>query len=257
MQRLLIPAALLANTVALPACVFVPTVPTTASIDKVTLVVPLPEGTSATAASSAGTPWHRARLILSNEDGRNGDLVQNLTGVKGGLKAKAPLRGLPPGTGYHMAIELIQDMPDGNERIVARGLLGDDAPIKLNIGPNAVRMPVQPTFTGGLLSLQPIVIEPKSKSKSSTKITFGSGTDEDEDEDANDTSSSSTKSDDVGDVLVNLIAAAAVNALLGEGKDKKPAATSTKSKTTTTPGSTKTKTDTPDIWSALGPAASH
>lgn len=156
-------ATTLAATLFLSGCVIVPTgtatTPRKASLDKVMLAMALPEGTDLK-SYRGGTPWNRARLTVSRLDNGAPDLVQPLEGVKGGLKAKAPLRNLDPGAPYRMDIDLIYDEPGGLERIVARGVMGatEDEAVELKAGSNAIEIPVMPTVKGDKVALEPLVV---------------------------------------------------------------------------------------------------
>lgn len=162
-------------------CVLTPgsLVPTTASLDNVVVAVALPEGTDI--KSYKGTvAWHRARLTVSRLDGGAADIVQPLEAVKGGLNAKAPLRGLDPNAPYRLDLELIQESDSGLESVVARGALGtDDAkPVKFKAGTNSAKIPVIATAKNALIKLEPTVLKKEKSSSSSTSIF-----DEDEEDD--------------------------------------------------------------------------
>lgn len=170
-----ITAAMLAAALLTTGCVIVPTgtagVPRKASLDKVMLQMALPKGTDLD-DYRGGTPWNRARLTVSRLDNGAPDLVQPLEGVKGGLKAKAPLKNLDPGAPYRLDIELIYDEPGGLERVVARGAMGNDEDdaVELKAGSNQVKIPVAPTVKGDSVALEPLVVKKRSS-------------DDDEDED--------------------------------------------------------------------------
>lgn len=150
----------------LSGCVIVPTSAAAlgkASLDKVVVAVALPKGTDLK-TYSGGSPWSRARLTVSRLDGAGSDLVQPLEGVKGGLKAKAPLKDLDPKAPYRMDIELIYEEPSGIERVVARGAMGTDEaePVMLKAGSNTLQIPVAPTVKGDKIALEPLVIKKKT-----------------------------------------------------------------------------------------------
>lgn len=176
----------------LTGCVLVPSgaaLPGKASLDKVVVAVALPKGTDLK-TYSGGSPWSRARLTVSRLDGGGVDLVQPLEGVKGGLKAKAPLRDLDPKAPYRMDIELIYEEPSGIERVVARGAMGTDEaePVMLKAGSNTLQIPVAPTAKGDKIALAPLVIKKKTSTDKDDeddnglpfKLGFGS---DDEDDD--------------------------------------------------------------------------
>lgn len=162
-----ITATMLAAALFTTGCVIVPTgtasTPRKASLDKVMLAMALPEGTDLD-TYRGGTPWNRARLTVSRLDKGAPDLVQPLEGVKGGLKAKAPLRNLDPGAPYRVDIELIYDEPSGLERVVARGAMGtdEDDAVELKPGPNRIKIPVAPTVKGDKVALAPLVVKKSS-----------------------------------------------------------------------------------------------
>lgn len=162
-------AAMLAGALLMTGCVIVPTgaatTPRKASLDKVMIAMALPEDTDLD-TYRGGTPWNRARLTVSRLDNGAPDLVQPLEGVKGGLKAKAPLKNLDPGAPYRIDIELIYDEPGGLERVVARGAMGtdDDDAVELKPGSNALEIPVGPTVKGDKVALAPLVVKKSSRS---------------------------------------------------------------------------------------------
>jgi len=150
----------------LSGCVIIPTSAAAlgkASLDKVVVAVALPKGTDLK-TYRGGSPWSRARLTVSRLDGAGSDLVQPLEGVKGGLRAKAPLRDLDPKAPYRMDIELIYEEPSGIERVVARGAMGTDEaePVMLKAGSNTLQIPVAPTVKGDKIALEPLVIKKKT-----------------------------------------------------------------------------------------------
>lgn len=179
-------AAMLAAALFTSGCVIVPTgaatTPRKASLDKVMLQMALPEGTDLD-SYRGGTPWNRARLTVSRLDNGAPDLVQPLEGVKGGLKAKAPLKNLDPGAPYRMDIELIYDEPGGLERVVARGAMGEteDDAVELKAGSNAIKIPVMPTVKGDKVALEPLVVRKSTRrdDDDDTTIRFGDRTDGD------------------------------------------------------------------------------
>lgn len=162
-------AAMLASALLTTGCVIVPTgaatTPRKASLDKVMIAMALPEDTDLD-TYRGGTPWNRARLTVSRLDNGAPDLVQPLEGVKGGLKAKAPLKNLDPGAPYRIDIELIYDEPGGLERVVARGAMGtdEDDAVELKPGSNALEIPVGPTVKGDKVALAPLVVKKSSRS---------------------------------------------------------------------------------------------
>jgi hypothetical protein len=227
-------AAMLAVATLATGCVIVPTGSTSAvgrkaSLDKVMLAMALPEDTDL-ATYRGGTPWNRARLTVSRLDGGAPDLVQPLEGVKGGLKAKAPLKNLDPGAPYRMDIELIYDEPGGLERVVARGVAGEDEDnaVELKPGTNSLEIPVGPTVKGDRVALEPLVVKKSSSGDDDDDFSFkfGSGT------------SASTGSDDTtvvgetseADVLatvIGVVGAAVIAGMLDdddEDDEKKPVA---------------------------------
>lgn len=228
-----ITAAMLAAALFTTGCVIVPTgtagVPRKASLDKVMLQMALPKGTDLE-DYRGGTPWNRARLTVSRLDNGAPDLVQPLEGVKGGLKAKAPLKNLDPGAPYRLDIELIYDEPGGLERVVARGAMGtdEDDAVEFKPGSNQVKLPVAPTVKGDSVALEPLVVKKRAGDD-----------DEDEDDDFFDfplgIGERSSGSDDTtvvgesdGDVLatvIGVVGAAVIAGLLKDDEDdeKRPA----------------------------------
>jgi hypothetical protein len=178
----------------LSGCVIVPTSAAAlgkASLDRVVVAIALPKGTDLK-TYRGGSPWSRARLTVSRLDGGGSDLVQPLEGVKGGLRAKAPLRDLDPKAPYRMDIELIYEEPSGIERVVARGAMGTDEaePVMLKAGSNTLQIPVAPTVKGDKIALEPLVIKKKTstdkddedESDSPFKLGFGGDTTDDDDD---------------------------------------------------------------------------
>lgn len=213
MRRLLTAAALVASF-ALPGCVIVPTGttgPRMASLDKVMVAVALPTGTDL-ASYRGGTPWNRARLTVTRLDGAAPDLVQALEGVKGGLKAKAPLNNLDPSAPYRMDLELIYDEPSGLERVVARGALGtdDEDAVALKPGSNALKIPVAATVTGDRIALEPLVTKKATSTRGGSSRATSIFSDDD----------TTVVGEDAGDKAIAAVVGAIVSGLLGGGDDE-------------------------------------
>lgn len=219
-------AAMLATALFTSGCVIVPSgasVPRKASLDKVMLAMALPKGTDLD-SYRGGTPWNRARLTVSRLDSGAPDLVQPLEGVKGGLKAKAPLRNLDPGAPYRMDIELIYDEPGGLERVVARGAMGtdEDDAVELKPGSNALKIPVAPTVKGDKVALEPLVVK-KAKSRDSDDDDdfFDFKMDLDDEDDSDDTTV--VGEDDVLATVIGVVGGAIIAGLLKGDDDEKDA----------------------------------
>lgn len=143
----------------IPAVVGVPRADE-ARVDKLALVIPLrTEGMLAYAA----TTWNEARLTVGRHDETMSPITYTFAAVRVG-SSSAGLRGvgtfpvLPPGEGYWLQVELVQKRGDGIERIVGRGMRGDedDAGIELLAGGNLAQVPIVPTVAGALLALSPV-----------------------------------------------------------------------------------------------------
>lgn len=154
-------ALVAAAFLALPGCVRVVTVPAPvaaaerpAVIDKLALVLPITD----MAAPYAAVRWHRARLTIGRHDGSMAEITHTFESTHAGLKAAGGFPALPPGDGYWIRVELVQDGFDGLERVVGRGWVGDEdeAGIALLAGGNLARLNVLPTVAGTQLALSPV-----------------------------------------------------------------------------------------------------
>ncbi len=231
-------AAMLAAALFTSGCVIVPTGtssgPRKASLDKVMLAMALPKGTDLD-DYRGGTPWNRARLTVSRLDNGAPDLVQPLEGVKGGLKAKAPLSNLDPGAPYRMDIELIYDEPGGLERVVARGAMGadEDDAVELKPGSNQLKIPVAPTVKGDKVALEPLVIK-KSRSRDVDfddddddlfDFKMGLGKDDDDDD-----TTVISENEDVLATVIGVVGGALIAGLLAGDDEKKDAKKASKTR---------------------------
>jgi hypothetical protein len=138
-------------------CVFVPVGPPPmpvagAAVSQIRVVVPQPY-VGADALMVSSVVWHKARLVLSPVNG-HGEVVHTLEAHNGGLRARAPIEGLPPGQ-YNVRTELIQELPSGVERVVAKSELSGDKAVTLNNGANALQVMVLPMVAGTQLALSP------------------------------------------------------------------------------------------------------
>lgn len=150
-------SAWIAASLLTTGCVFVPVGPPPmpvagAAVSQIRVVVPQ-QYVGADALMVSSVVWHKARLVISPVNGR-GEVIHTLEAHNGGLRARAPIEGLPPGQ-YNVRTELIQELASGVERVVAKSELSGDKAVQLNNGANVLQVMVMPTVAGAQLALSP------------------------------------------------------------------------------------------------------